>query len=96
MEGPTVVHSLGPTRALILAFVGMLYFLYNGCRVMIAVVQCEQTKRSGVVRDLPRVGVTDDGELQVVRDEAGDVHIYAKSIDDVLVHRKKDDPGKVA
>jgi len=34
--------------------------------------------------------------VQVVRDEAGDVHIYAKSIDDVLVHRKKDDSGKVA
>jgi len=49
-----------------------------------------------MVRELPRVGVTEDGEVQVVRDEAGDVHIYAKSIDDVLVHRKKDDSGKVA
>ena len=59
-------------------------------------VQCEQAKRSGVVRELPRVGVTDNGEVQVMRDEVGDVHIYAKSIDDVLIHRKKDDSSKVA
>ena len=59
-------------------------------------VRCEQAKRSGVVRELPRVGVTDDGEVQVVHDEDGDVHIYAKSVDDVLIHRKKDDSSKVA
>jgi len=53
-------------------------------------------KHSGVVRELPRVGVTEDGEVQVVHDEAGDVHIYAKSTDDILVHRKKTDSGKVA
>ena len=48
-----------------------------------------------MIHELPRVGVTDDGEVQVVRDETGDVHIYAKSVDDVLVHRKKDDSSKV-
>jgi len=49
-----------------------------------------------VVRELPRVGVTEDGEVQIIRDDAGDVHIYAKSAGDVLVHRKKSDSGKVA
>ena len=53
-------------------------------------------KHSRVVRDLPRVGVTEDGEVQVIRDEAGDIHVYAKSTDDILVHRKKPDSGKVA
>ena len=48
-----------------------------------------------MVRELPRVGVTEDGEVQVVRDDTGDVHVYAKSTDDVLVHRKKTDSGKV-
>ena len=45
---------------------------------------------------MPRVGVTEGGEVQVVRDVAGDVHIYAKSADNILVHRKKTDSGKVA
>ena len=44
-----------------------------------------------MVRELPRVGVTEEGEVQVVRDSAGDVHVYAKSANDVLVHRKKTD-----
>jgi len=48
-----------------------------------------------VVRELPRVGVTEDGEVQVVRDDAGDVHVYAKSAEDILVHRKKTDSDKV-
>jgi len=52
---------------------------------------CQEAKRSGVVHELPRVGVTEEGEVQVVRDSAGDVHVYAKSADDVLVHRKKTD-----
>ena len=52
---------------------------------------CQEAKRSGVVRELPRVGVTEEGEVQVVRDSAGDVHVYTKSADDVLVHRKKTD-----
>lgn len=63
---------------------------------MTDVYTCQEAKHSGVVRELPRVGVTEDGEVQVIRDEAGDVHIYAKSADDVLVHRKKtDSSGKV-
>ena len=61
-------------------------------RVLLRVMyECQEVKRSGVVRELPRVGVTEEGEVQVVRDIAGDVHVYAKSADDVLVHRKKTD-----
>jgi len=63
---------------------------------VIVACRCQETKRSGVVRELPRVGVTEDGEVQVVRDDTGDVHVYAKSSDDVLVHRKKTDSSKVA
>jgi len=62
---------------------------------MADVYTCQEAKHSGMVRELPRVGVTEDGEVQVIRDEAGDVHIYAKSADDVLVHRKKTDSDKV-
>jgi len=49
-----------------------------------------------MVHELPRVGVTEDGEVQVVRDETGDIHVYAKSTDDILIHRKKTESGKVA
>lgn len=57
--------------------------------------KCQVPKLSGVVRELPRVGVTEDGEVQVVRDDSGDVHVYAKSTDDILIHRKKTDSSKV-
>jgi len=69
--------------------------VFNVTFLMIVLCYCQQVKCSGVTHELPRVGVTEDGEVQVVRDSSGDVHVYAKSADDVMVHRKKTDFSKV-
>jgi hypothetical protein len=48
-----------------------------------------------VVRELPPVGVDENGDLQVITDSVGDIHIYAKPDDNVLLHQQKVDSSKV-
>lgn len=74
-----------------------LHLLIMFCRTdKLSLLYFQGGKQGGVVvRELPPVGVDENGDLQVITDSVGDIHIYAKPNDNVLVHQQKSDTSKV-
>ena len=55
----------------------------------------QPVRRQLITKELPLVGVTENGNVSIEQSPDGEIHVYAHPDEDVIIHQKDKASGKV-